>query len=119
MIFSENRFLLFRIMLDDPHTAYEWTSASVPAAHEAPEFCKRHRCERRVFGAPASAGDGKPQHERDGTKEKENRKRNAGRRTHFMAAPNGARRDPFRGRSPVGVPPRHLRQRPNAAAQLQ
>jgi hypothetical protein len=55
-------------------------------------------------------------------------KRNAGRRVvheprhanecHHSPALR-ARRGPFGGRSSVGVPPRRLRQRPNAAAQLQ
>src|ERR1700728_2299439 len=56
------------------------------------------------------------------------RKWNAGRRTlqcpHTAAC--GARHGkaacaalPLRARSPAGVPPRHLRQRPNATAQLQ
>ena len=31
----------------------------------------------------------------------------------------GARHAPIRARSPLGVPPRHLRQRPNATAQLE
>ena len=47
------------------------------------------------------------------------RKRNAGRRVLNRRAPAGARRALSGARSPVGVPPRHLRQRTNAAAQLQ
>ncbi len=37
----------------------------------------------------------------------------------FRPHPSGCGRDPSGGRSPVGVPPRHLRQRTNATAQLQ
>jgi hypothetical protein len=59
---------------------------------------------------------------------KKERKRNAGRRTLQCphATARGARHGkaacaalPLRARSPAGVPPRHLRQRPNATAQLQ
>ena len=46
-------------------------------------------------------------------------RRDAGRRVAFRPHPSGCGRDPSGGRSPVGVPPRHLRQRTNATAQLQ
>ena len=58
-------------------------------------------------------------------------KRNAGRRCPTTSVPSRARRGPHLhppphagedtggGRSPLGVPPRHLRQRPNATAQLE
>ena len=49
----------------------------------------------------------------------ESRKRNAERRCCVTSMPSRARRGPFGGRSPLGVPPRHLRQRPNATAQLE
>jgi hypothetical protein len=58
-------------------------------------------------------------------------KRNAEKRRSTTSAPSRARRGPHLhpppragedtggGRSPLGVPPRHLRQRPNATAQLE
>ena len=46
-------------------------------------------------------------------------KRNAERRCSVTSAPSRARRAPSGARSPLGVPPRHLRQRPNATAQLE
>ncbi len=62
------------------------------------------------------------------TKEKSEGKRNAGRRSVAWSAPSGCGSrhgkaacpaSPLRARSLAGVPPRHLRQRANAAAQLQ
>jgi hypothetical protein len=67
---------------------------------------------------------------RPGNKQKTG-KRNADKRCATTSAPpppssparermkEGARHRPRGGGSPVGVPPRHLRQRPNATAQLQ
>jgi hypothetical protein len=100
----------------------------------APELCQRnvgwakarkrraHAYDRRGFNRVGFASLRPPY-----KTSKNNRKRNADRRRWPLSAPAGAARateksacadPPLRARSPVGVPPWHLRRRTNAPAQL-
>ena len=89
---------------------------------------ERSDIRERRFGFDAARGSrfAHPGYEEKKIKNKEAERRQT---RSPRTAPSGARRAPrslrvttherFRARSPIGVPPRRLRQRPNAAAQLQ
>ena len=84
----------------------------------APEFCRYDAQKpeldpvmRRRWWIPAAISITFSQIKQDGGTPKD--------AYSFRPHPSGCGRDPSGGRSPVGVPPRHLRQRTNATAQLQ